>query len=289
MDTAVFAGNLSAYRISQAGADHVIVGEDGQDTLRGDVERAQFADAVIAFDGAGAAGEVFRLYEAAFKREGDAAGLGYWIAAMERGTSAVQVAQAFLASAEFQSTYGSNDDARFVAGLYLNALGREGASAEIAFHVDALKTTSRAQLLLNFSESPENRVRNILDADGPAAQLHRLYDAVFDRSPDTSGLLHHERAMTQGVALQSIAQQFVGSPEFQSTYGSVGDARFVELLYANVLGRTPDAGGLAYQLDALRSGTSRAQLVVNFSESPEHRGDAEFVGVIRDWVAFTPG
>ena len=79
------------------------------------------------------------------------------------------------------------------------------------------------------------------------------------------------------------------APEFREKYGSVDDARFVGLLYANVLGRAPDAAGMAYQLGALQGGLGRAQLVVNFSESPEHRADAQFVGVIRDWVEYVPG
>jgi hypothetical protein len=52
----------------------------------------------------------------------------------------------------------------------------------------------------------------------------------------------------------------------------------VTLLYANVLHRTPDAAGFAVQVNALNSGMSRAQLLVNFSESNENFG-ATIVGI----------
>jgi hypothetical protein len=201
----------------------------------------------------------------------------------------VSLANGFLASPEFQATYGNTSDAQFVTRLYENTLGREPSAGEVAYHVDALHSISRAQLLVNFSESPENQARHILGADSAAAQVDRLYDAAFDRAPDTGGLVYQTNAMNAGQSLAALAQQFMASPEFQAKYGAVDDAHFATLLYENVLGREPDAAGLAYQLQALASGESRAELMVGFSESPEHRAEAQFTGVIHDWVAYLPG
>ena len=45
------------------------------------------------------------------------------------------------------------------------------------------------------------------------------------------------------------------------------------LVYQNVLGRSPDASGLAYWRGQLDSGAStRGQVMTGFSESPEYRG-----------------
>src|SRR6185436_4616992 len=69
---------------------------------------------------------------------------------------------------------------------------------------------------------------------------------------------------------------FAGSPEFQSTYGALNNGQFVDLVYQNVLGRPPDAGGRAYwkgQLDA--SKMTRGQVMLGFSESPEYRSASE--------------
>ena len=53
-------------------------------------------------------------------------------------------------------------------------------------------------------------------------------------------------ALDQGLNISQVAQNFINSPEFSATYGSLNDTQFVTQLYANVLHRAPDDGGLAY-------------------------------------------
>jgi hypothetical protein len=68
-----------------------------------------------------------------------------------------------------------------------------------------------------------------------------------------------------------VANGFVGSTEFQTTYGNLSNTDFVTLLYANVLHRAPDTTGLNNWVGMLNSGQdTRAQVVVGFSESAEH-------------------
>ncbi len=47
------------------------------------------------------------------------------------------------------------------------------------------------------------------------------------------------------------------------------DREFLERLYLRMLGRKPDAEGAAVQLEAMRRGTSRAEIVFNIAGSPE--------------------
>jgi hypothetical protein len=49
------------------------------------------------------------------------------------------------------------------------------------------------------------------------------------------------------------------------------DTAFVTELYRSVLGREPDAGGLAAHVDALRHGVNRAELRQLFMDAPEAR------------------
>jgi Ca2+-binding RTX toxin-like protein len=108
--------------------------------------------------------------------------------------------------------------------------------------------------------------------DATAAQVFRLYQATLDRAPDAGGLLAWHAALTAGTSLVEVAAGFVGSREFQRVYGALDDADFVTLLYRNVLGRDPDAGGLAYWTGLLESGArSRPAVVAGFSDSPEFR------------------
>ena len=90
--------------------------------------------------------------------------------------------------------------------------------------------------------------------------------------------------MDKGAALSSVAQNFIASPEFSAKYGTLDNTQFVTQLYANVLHRAPDAGGLAYHLDSLAHGATRADVLVGFSESQENQ--AALVGVLSAGVEF---
>ncbi len=137
---------------------------------------------------------------------------------------------------------------------------------------------TRAQVVLGFSESPEDisnlaaPVQQGLWVGNPdAAEVARLYDTVLGRLPDGSGLTNWTNSLETGSSLQSVANGFVGSQEFQSVYGALNNTDFVTLLYHNVLHRAPDTSGLNNWVGMLASGQeTRAQVVVGFSESPEH-------------------
>ncbi len=108
---------------------------------------------------------------------------------------------------------------------------------------------------------------------GPSGMAYRMYQAAFDRAPDQGGLDFYIDQLRSGrMSLKAMAVGFVNSPEFKGRYGNaVSNAAFVDLLYRNVLGRGPDAAGLAFHqanLDASR--LDFADTLVSFSESPEN-------------------
>jgi hypothetical protein len=108
------------------------------------------------------------------------------------------------------------------------------------------------------------------DPSGHMAQAYRLYFATLDRAPDVLGLNFQSARLDAGTALAEVAAGFVNSPEFQATYGALDDVQFVGLLYQNVLDRAPLPAEVAFHAFRLQSGASRADVVVGFSESPEH-------------------
>lgn len=124
-----------------------------------------------------------------------------------------------------------------------------------------------------------------LDVTGTGGQAYRLYQAAFSRAPDAPGLGFQMNALDLGWSIVSVAQNFIDSPEFSRTYGSLNDREFVTQLYANVLHRTPDSGGLAFHTQNLANGMSRAQTLVGFSESPENQ--AALIGVIQGGMEYT--
>ena len=160
LDTVQYAGRRADYLV---GADPIgfrVDTETFADFLVG-VERLLFAvDAVgVALDIDGTGGTAYRLYRAAFDREPDAGGVGFWMAALDRGTSTVEVARNFLTSAEFQSLYGVNPtNTEFVDHLYANVLHRPGDQGGIDFWVGKLdEGFDRALVLAHFADSVENR------------------------------------------------------------------------------------------------------------------------------------
>lgn len=172
IDTVVYAGSHNNFNITQAdwGFDVVdTTGANGHDSLI-NVERIQFDDGYLAIDIDGTAGQLYRLYSAAFGREPDAVGMGYWMSRMDGGTTLKQVSREFMlggdgtGQAEFIKLYGSNaNNSAFVTTLYHNILGRDPDASGYQFWLNALNTDPnsdknilRSQLMIDFSDSPEN-------------------------------------------------------------------------------------------------------------------------------------
>jgi V8-like Glu-specific endopeptidase len=159
--TSVFSGPLSRYSLSRTSTTLFVTDTGGADGTRTftNIVRLRFTDRVIAFDLDGNAGKVYRLYQAAFNRTPDSGGLGFWINAMDNGTSLRTVASNFMSSAEFAALYGSNpSNQTFVTNLYFNVLHRQPDQGGFDFWVNALNSgTAREDVLISFSEGFENR------------------------------------------------------------------------------------------------------------------------------------
>ncbi|MGV7210317.1 DUF4214 domain-containing protein [Oxalobacteraceae bacterium A2-2] len=162
VDTATVTGPSSAYTVGVA-AEGVTLSTRDSTVLLVNMERIQFSDSAIAFDVAGAAGQAYRLYQAAFGRPPDKAGLGYWIAQMDRGATLHEVAESFVHSAEFASLYGAHPgNSELVTYLYQNVLHRAPDAAGAAYWTDVLdRGANSADVLSSFSESPENQTQLI--------------------------------------------------------------------------------------------------------------------------------
>jgi hypothetical protein len=100
-------------------------------------------------------------------------------------------------------------------------------------------------------------------------QIQRLYAATLARPPESGGFDYWVNQLVEGKPLTQVAQFFLTSAEFEQRFNADTDSAFVDLVYRNVLGRRPDAGGRSYWLDRLAGGSSRDQLVLFFSESAE--------------------
>lgn len=217
-------------------------------------------------------GQINRLYQAYFLRLADPSGFDYWLDQRASWVSLTDISAAFAASAEFQNRYGSLSDEAFVDLVYANVLGRVADAEGRAFWLSQLSAgTARGDVMIGFAESNEyvTRTGTAAPTSVNEARIERLYQAFFGRAPDVEGLDYWTGEADRGVSLESIADAFAQSTEFQATYGPLDDQAFVELVYVNVLGRSPDAEGLAYWTGLLAGGLDRGTAMVGFSESSE--------------------
>ena len=130
-----------------------------------------------------------------------------------------------------------------------------------------------------------------LDIQGNAGNAYRLYQAAFDRTPDTAGLSFWVHALDEGTSIQTVAQDFTHSSEFQALYGGANPApvTVVTLLYHNVLGRAPDQAGLNFWVSAMANGTTVGEVLEGFAVSSENHAlvDSKIAqGIVLDPTAF---
>lgn len=163
LDTVVFSGRSYTYYISTGTlatsvANNYVSGSITESLTS--VERLRFDDMDIAYDTRGTAGEVYRLYQAAFGRTPDSSGLGYWIHAADGGVSLHDVAVGFMQGSEFTNLYGAAPtDLAFLTNLYQNVLHRAPDQGGIDYWSAQLQHgAARADVLTSFSESPENQI-----------------------------------------------------------------------------------------------------------------------------------
>lgn len=158
-----FSGKRGDYTITAEGTGFIVTPvQGGASVTVASSQRLQFSDVTLSFDVSGNAGKAYRLYQAAFNRVPDSAGLGYWIDVMDRGAGLREVAASFLADKESKTLYGDKpSNAALVTAFYQNVLQRAPDTAGAKYWTDILdsKATDVPDVLQYFSEGPENSAR----------------------------------------------------------------------------------------------------------------------------------
>ncbi len=217
--------------------------------------------------------QVGRLYEAFFLRPPDAGGLAFWVDRRSNGWSVSRMADNFVQSPEFVERYGELGDADFVELIYRNLFDRSPDSSGGPFWTSQLAAgVSRGAVMVEFSESPEyiRDTGTSTPSPGPAHQIWRLYRAYFGRDADQSGFDFWYTIQANGRSLESIADEFAASEEFIAKYGALSNEDFVDIIYRDVLDRSPEPEGRAFWIGQLDNGRSRGSVMTAFSESAEY-------------------
>ena len=138
-----------------------------------------------------------------------------------------------------------------------------------------------------------------LDLDGStsAGGIYRLYKATFNREPDAGGLGYWiAQADAGNKDAVRMAEDFVWSQEFQDlynitttdNYGTGTDvSELVTGFYENVLGRTPDQGGLDFYTGVIESKERTVgRVLAEISDSQENY--AGTIELIANGIVFDP-
>ncbi|HEX4890200.1 MAG TPA: DUF4214 domain-containing protein [Alphaproteobacteria bacterium] len=180
IDASAYTAARSFYTVTSGSGEITITDSvmtrDGMDTLTG-IERLNFTDGTLAFDNLRTdnAGKGYLLYRAAFDREPDAEGLGYWIRRLDANADFVsELAASFIASPEFIFKYGGNtSNAAFLTLVYQNVLDRTPDQAGMNYWLTEAGGNgldggyARSNLLASFAISNENvNAVNPLITDG---------------------------------------------------------------------------------------------------------------------------
>lgn len=162
-DTVILSGNSTAFTVTRTDSGYSVTDAAGVTrSYPSSVTRFVFSDRGLAFDVDGNAGMVYRLYQAAFDREPDLPGIGFWLDMLDNGGSLYDVAAGFHGSDEFRNLYGAAPaNADLVTRYYQNVLQRAPDPAGHAWWLGLLDSgqMSAAQVLAGFSESAENKAR----------------------------------------------------------------------------------------------------------------------------------
>lgn len=166
LDTLQLNGIRANYTINHNGNIFSVMdstGKDGVDTVT-NIERLVFTDKNVAIDISGDAGQVYRLYQAAFGRAPDQSGLGFWINAKDNGMSIHDIAKDFMSSTESINLYGANpSNEAMVNSVYQNVLHRAPDQAGHDFWLNAMNKglSNVTDLVQSFADSAEN-VANLI-------------------------------------------------------------------------------------------------------------------------------
>ncbi len=99
-----------------------------------------------------------------------------------------------------------------------------------------------------------------------------LYRRVLNREPDPGGRANWLNAIRNGMRIEQVGIEFYGSAEYFQRAGSID--HYVELLYQELLHRTPDPSGFDTWTSALRQGRlNPKQVAAGFYGSIESRRD----------------
>ena len=141
--------------------------------------------------------------------------------------------------------------------------------------ITGIKSLKFPNKLVDVEEDIEGVFNQITGTTDITGKIFRLYNAAFNRFPDSEGLNYWIRMnLSEENTYRQTCSSFIISNEFISKYGNlISNESYINTLYNNILGRTADDEGMQYWLSNLNQGVeTRSEVLMGFSESNENIG-----------------
>ena len=161
---------------------------------------------------------VIKLYVGVLGRDPDFGGWLNWFTGLRNGATPASVLNAFLASPEFQNTYGNLSNSDFVNLVYRNVLQRPPDPGGLANWLGQLNNgvITRGDMMGAFVNGPEfdNLIRS-------RAYANLLYMGFLRRTPDPAGLTYWNGILTAGNPLSGAIYGFINGPEYLNRLAAI--------------------------------------------------------------------
>jgi Ca2+-binding RTX toxin-like protein len=111
-------------------------------------------------------------------------------------------------------------------------------------------------------------------------EVSQLYVALFGRAPDGEGLGYWVQRRDAGLSVAQVANEMYATTPARTYYPSFAtNSEIVTNFYVNVLGRQPDAGGLAYWTGQLNSATP-GSVIASMINNVMNYGGTDAAGLV---------
>lgn len=181
------------------------------------------------------------------------------------GGSTLEDVEVGLLTSDGVYALNGGTSAGYVSGMYQAIFGRGPNADEIGYHTASLQSgTSRFAFIRGLQNATE----------GLRTRVARWYidDLYANQSVNTlksdPGVAVWAARLGSGWTDADVLTSLLSNDLRYAALGGT-DSNHVSALYAEVLSRTPDSGGLSYHLAEMAGGLSRADVAGRFLSSPE--------------------
>lgn len=190
----------------------------GEAALASGQSKAAFIESLMMSPAsADLAGPVARLYQAYFLRRPDTGGFDFWMDAYRKRDpwTFIAISNFFATSNEFRQRYGALNNEQFVTLIYNNILNRAPDSTGLSFWLSELTDgrRSRGQVMADFSESPENKLKT-----KGWVQVVTAYTRMLQQEGDEATLAQWVPVANAGGSLQPLIEQLMARAEYRARF-----------------------------------------------------------------------